>query len=265
MEMTARERFLAAANHRPVDRVPLDMTLEIGAYNRLVRYLDNGLPEIDTCGTNLMVYPSAEFCQTLGIDVMYLKIGAPRRVRPFVYGDDSFTTEFGLVYKKSVTGSGIIDYEPCNAPFADFTVEDLNSYDWPAPEDETIFAGLRERAKALTEEYDVALGGYFNGSVFSTPSLLRGMEQWLVDLLIDEEFACRLMEIMCDYYTRLYCKALDACGEYLSFVRLDFDDFGTQNGLLISRELFNRLVRPYEEKFCRDVKAHFRKRSIRTA
>ena len=87
MAMTARERFLAAANHQPIDRVPLDMTLEIGAYNKLVRYLDNGLPEIHTCGTNLMVYPSAEFCQTLGIDVMYLKIGAPKRVKPFVYGD----------------------------------------------------------------------------------------------------------------------------------------------------------------------------------
>ena len=85
------------------------------------------------------------------------------------------------------------------------------------------------------------------------------MEQWLVDLLIDEDFARRLMEIMCDYYTRLYCKALDICGEYLSFVRLDFDDFGTQNGLLISRDMFNNLVRPYEEKFCRDVKAHFKK------
>ena len=226
MTMTPRERFLAAANQQPVDRIPLDMTLEIGAYNRLVRYLNNGMPEINTCGTNLMVYPDVEFCQALGIDVMYLKIGAPKRVKPFTYGDDTFTTEFGLTYKKSVTGSGIIDYEPCNAPFADFTVEDLEQYDWPDPEDDNIFVGLREQAKQITEKYDVALGGYFNGSVFSTPSLLRGMEQWLVDLLIDQEFARRLMEIMCDYYTRLYCKALDVCGEYLSFVRLDFDDFG---------------------------------------
>ena len=143
MTMTPRERFLAAANQQPVDRIPLDMTLEIGAYNRLVRYLNNGMPEINTCGTNLMVYPDVEFCQALGIDVMYLKIGAPKRVKPFTYGDDTFTTEFGLTYKKSVTGSGIIDYEPCNAPFADFTVEDLEQYDWPDPEDDNIFVGLR--------------------------------------------------------------------------------------------------------------------------
>lgn len=262
MAMTSRERFIAAASHKPVDRVPLDMTMEIGAYNKLVRYLDGklgDLPEIHTCGTNLMVYPSVEFCKALGIDVMYLKIGAPKRVKPFTYGDDTFTTEFGLVYKRAVSGSGIVDYEPSNAPFADFTIEDLNNYDWPDPEDDNIFIGLRERAKELVEDHDMAVGGYFNGSVFSTPSLLRGMEQWLVDLLIDEEFACRFMEIMCDYYTKLYCKALDICGDYLSFVRLDFDDFGTQNGLLISRETFNKLVRPYEEKFCRDVKEHFLK------
>lgn len=55
-------------------------------------------------------------------------------------------------------------------------MEDLDQFDWPDPEDDNIFVGLREQAKQITEKYDVALGGYFNGSVFSTPSLLRGME-----------------------------------------------------------------------------------------
>ncbi|MGI6031498.1 MAG: uroporphyrinogen decarboxylase family protein [Eubacteriales bacterium] len=257
--MTSRERFVAAVSHKPIDRVPIDATFEIGAYNKLVRYLNNGLPEIHTCGTNLMVYPSVEFCKQMGIDIMYLKIGSPKRVKPFQYGDDSFTTEFGLIYKRAVSANGIVDYQPINTPFADFTVEDLDNYDWPDPEDDNIFVGLRERAKEVVEGHEMALGGYFNASIFTLPSLLRGMEQWLVDLLIDEEFARRFMEIMSDYYTKLYCKALDICGEYLSFVRLDMDDFGTQNGLLISRETFNNVVRPYEEKFCRAVKEHFLK------
>lgn len=258
--MTPRERFLAAVEHRPVDRVPFDMTISIGAYNNLIKYMKWDMPQMTSCGTNCMVYPGVDFYKAMGIDVMYLQIGAPSKVKvPFTYGMDSYTTEFGLTYKRVDCPGGIIDYEVCNSPFRDFEIEDLENYDWPDPLDPSIHKGLRERAQKIMSEYDVALGGYFNGSIFSTPSLMRGMDEWLVDLLINEDFARRFMEIMCDYYIKLYCKALDECGEYLTFVRLDFDDFGTQNGLLISKELFNRVVRPYEEKFCREVKEHFLK------
>ncbi len=257
--MTPRERFIAAVNQQPVDKIPFDMTITIGAYNNLIKYLNLDLPEIKNCGINMMVYPDVEFYQALGIDCMYLKIGAPSNVKPFQFGDEEYTTEFGQIYRKMFCTNGIIDYEVVNSPFRDFTIEDLENFPWPNPLDESIHAGLRETAQQICSRYDAALGGYFNASIFSTPSLLRGMDQWLMDLIIEEDFARRFMEIMCDYYTKLYCKALDQCGEYLSFVRLDFDDFGTQNGLLISKELFNRVVRPYEEKFCRSVKEHFLK------
>ena len=255
--MTSRERFLAAVEQKPIDKIPFDMTISIEAYNNLIKHLDVKLPEITTCGINCMVYPEVAFYEALGIDVMYLKIGAPKGVKAFTFGDPEVTNEFGLTYRKLVTASGLIDYEPVNTPFKDFTVEDLDRFPWPDPLDERIHAGLRERAEAILGRRDMAIGGYFFASLFTTPSLLRGMGQWLMDLLINEDFARRFMEILCDYYTKLYCKALDECGKHLSFVRLDHDDFGTQNGLLISRELFNRVVRPYEEKFCRAVKEHF--------
>lgn len=115
--MTPRERYFAASKLQPVDRLPLDMTFSIGAYNSLARYLGD-LPILTECGTNCNVYPDVSFYQKMGIDVMYLLIGSPSGVKPFHYGDDSFTTEFGFVYKKMVLPNGELDYEISNRPIS---------------------------------------------------------------------------------------------------------------------------------------------------
>ena len=67
-EMTPRQRYVAAANHQAVDRLPLDMTFSIGAYNSLARYLGD-LPILTECGTNCNVYPDVAFYEKMGIDV----------------------------------------------------------------------------------------------------------------------------------------------------------------------------------------------------
>ena len=62
--MTPRERYFAASKLQPVDRLPLDMTFSIGAYNSLARYLGD-LPSLTECGTNCNVYPDVSFWASL--------------------------------------------------------------------------------------------------------------------------------------------------------------------------------------------------------
>lgn len=69
------------------------------------------------------------------------------------------------------------------------------------------------------------------------PALMIGMEDFMAMLIADEEYACHIMEHFTEYYIKLYNRALDECGQYLTFLRIDMDDFGTQNGLFISREM----------------------------
>jgi hypothetical protein len=38
-EMTSRERVTTTLEHQEPDRVPLDLSMTIGAYSKLVRYL----------------------------------------------------------------------------------------------------------------------------------------------------------------------------------------------------------------------------------
>jgi uroporphyrinogen decarboxylase len=103
--------------------------------------------------------------------------------------------------------------------------------------------------------------GLFGASIFTLASLLRGMQQWYLDLLLEPDFAVRLMEILARYYTKLYCNAAAECGEYLDLIRIDNDDYGAQASLLISPEVFRSLVKPVMSAYYKIVKDFAKKRS----
>lgn len=256
--MTSRERIEAAISHQPVDRVPLEMTITHDAYHNLIRHMGLDHLAVDNAIIYSVVFPEPEFYDKMSLDTMWIPLNAPARVTPFKFGQPEYYTEFGLKWKK-VVQNGITEYETGNAPFADFELEDLESFDWPNPEDDFIFDGLYDKCRYLYNNTDKALMGYFAGSIFTLPSLLRGMGSWLVDLLADPEFAEAVISRFTDYYTKLYCKALSIAGEYISYVRMDYDDYGAQNGAMISKNLFESLVMPYHKKFYDTVRETYHK------
>lgn len=255
--MNSRERVRNAIEFKEIDRIPLDMCFTIGAYNNMVKYFDGKFPEATACNIWQLTFPPKEFLQHINVDCIYLSIGKPSTQPDYVWGCDEYTTEFGLTMKKSVTPDGYMDYEPYNAPFADFTVEDLEEFPWPDPTDEAMYAHLEAQAKDWYETTDLAIVGYFGASIFSHACMLRGMEQWLVDMLIDREFADVLLEKLTTYYTQVYCTALERCGKYLEFIRTDNDDYGTQNGLMISRDTYREVMKPHMVGFYSAIKKKF--------
>lgn len=247
--MTSRERIDAAINQKPVDRVPMDMTITFDAYNNFVRHQGWDHLVVDNALANSsVVFPAPEFYDRMNIDCIWVPLKPPSRVKPFKYGQPEFVSEWGQTFKK-VLQNGITEYEVASAPLTDLRLEDLEDYDWPNPEEDCIFDGLLEKCKDLYENTDKALVGFFGGSIFTLPSLLRGMEEWMVDLIAEPEFAKAVISKFCDYYTRLYCKALSIAGRYISIVRMDYDDYGTQNGPLISPQMFRDQIMPYHKKF----------------
>ena len=254
--MNSRERVQAALNYEKIDRIPFDATLSIGACNKLIDYLHLPVKKMDSCNIFQLCFPEPEVLKALGIDCAYLPVHVPSNVKPYTYGEEEHVTEFGLLYKKAVSGE-YEDMQVVNAPLADYELEDLDRFPWPDPNDDAIYAGLRERAKYLYENTDLALVGYFGGSMFTLASQMRGMEQWLYDLAGDPEFAVALMTRLKEYFITLYCRCLDECGEYLSFIRTDYDDYGAQNAGLISLKMYRELIRPVTDEFYDVVKKKF--------
>ena len=140
-------------------------------------------------------------------------------------------------------------------PIAEPTLEALRRYPWPDPHDPGRTEGLKDRALKLYETTDYALvldaAGF---GIFETGWMLRGFENFLMDLAAEPKFAEALMQGVADYYIALYDRVLAEAGEYLQVVMIG-DDLGTQNGPMISPETYRKLVKPAQKRVWQFLKS----------
>lgn len=257
--MTSRERVAHTLNHKQPDRPPFDCTLTIDAYNRLLDHLRLPIPHKTDCTLFSTVKVDPEMIEAMQLDFAYITLAPSTSFPAFTNGVESYTDLWGLEYKKMVQPNGVVNYQVVNAPLAEAGTDDLADYPWPDSDDDSLFRNMEQEASELYRNTDLALIGNFGGSLFTLASLLRGMEQWYVDLMLDKDFVNRLLDILITYYTTIYTRSIDLIGRYLSIVRIDNDDYGTQEGLLISRDLFVETIKPQVAEYYGTVKTAFQK------
>jgi uroporphyrinogen decarboxylase len=86
--------------------------------------------------------------------------------------------------------------------------------------------------------------GRFGGTILEQAAYLRGWERWLMDLVVEPEFAKRLMDIITDIQITLDEAGIREAGEYLSIFKLSGEDFGMQDRPLFSMKVWIELVLP---------------------
>lgn len=241
--MKSRERVRMAVSFEQTDRPPLDCTMTIDAYNNLIEYLQLNVPRAQDCTLFMTVQIDPRVISAMRLDLGYVGLSPRASLPPLRYHDRNYTDQWGLIYHRTVQPTGIVNFQIVNEPLAGTSIKDLERYPWPDPDDPSLYTGLRERAQRLHAE-DLAVVGNFGGSIFTLASLLRGMERWFMDLLLDPEYAERLIGILSDYHRRVTTNAIALAGDCLDIVRTDNDDYGTQGGLLISPDLFRSVVKP---------------------
>lgn len=124
------------------------------------------------------------------------------------------------------------------------TVEEVEAYaGWPSP-DWFDYSPVRGQCEAVRGEGRVAvfMGDRLNRVAQLKPAMyLRGMEQVLVDMVaspaIIEAIVGRVRAFYCEYLTRI----LEAAGGWIDIV-LTGDDFGAQNGPLVSPRMWERFL-----------------------
>src|SRR4030042_4292547 len=104
-------------------------------------------------------------------------------------------------------------------PIKEPTREALKKYPWPDPDDPGRVEGLRERAKELSERTPYALVVDLVGfGIFEQGWALRGMENFLMDLVLNPKFAETLIQRVTDYKVALWGHILDAVGQSVHVV-----------------------------------------------
>ena len=245
--MTPRECFNAAMNHEQPDRLLLDMGKHIGsihrrAYAQLKDYLGdanmvNGEVILDRMAQT--VVPDECLLERFDIDFRWI---VPNWVQVTEREDvPGYIDMWGVPYKATEDGDHcVVD----GAPMRQATLDNIDDFQWPDPNDPEQFKGLRERAKYLYENTDYVIGAdAIKAGVLMNSLQMRGYDKFFMDLAIDKPFAEALMDRILDTLKEMWSRYMDAVGEYVQIAYVT-DDLGSQTSLLISPRMFRQLLKP---------------------
>ena len=255
--MNSKERVLMALNHGQPDRVPMDLggrqtTLMIPAYEKLKAYLG-----FSGNKTKIMshiwqtVYVDEEILKHFSIDCRHIrpknKAFAP--TKPFAEGE-VFKDVWGV---ERVIADGYANI--CKHPLQKASLEQIESYDWPDPDVEFDYTGLRNHAKKLYEDNEYAMVGCIGSpcSTYEQAWYLRGLSEFLLDLVADKEIAHALLRSVVDNRKRSAELYLKEVGEYIDVIQLA-DDLGTQTNAIMSPALYREMIKPYQAELIAHIK-----------
>lgn len=260
---TSRRRVESTLRHREPDRVPYDLggTILTGihkkAYRRLRQHL--GLPEVpieieDPIQQLARVHEDVK--ERLQVDVFGINPGKPRGISTPNWsenGYDKLLDEWGIEWWKPQDGGLYFDMR--RHPLAEIdTIEGLAGYPFPDPLDPDRYAGMAERADELMNRRQVAyvLGRNAPG-IFEIALWMRGFENFYCDLLANQAFAEALLDLICEVKMKYWAQALGLVGPNVMIVS-EADDLASQNGVLVSPELYRKLIKPRHAKLFAFIK-----------
>jgi uroporphyrinogen decarboxylase len=133
------------------------------------------------------------------------------------------------------------------------TVSDLATHPWPEP-DWWDFSQLPALTQQINDPRPYHLR-FRAGSVFELAWQLRGMEQFLMDLALAPEIPEYIMTRICDVLVENLKAALEIAGDAIDMVYF-YDDVATQKSLMVSRKMWERLIKPHHQRIIDTTKSY---------
>ena len=237
--LTGRERVHLALAHRTTDRIPIALVCA-GINPPAMRELDAYLRRERNVGAEQWLLPLVDIAQ---VDPAY--IGPPLPPRTDIWG----------VERREVSyGPGSYD-EISRYPLAGAATRRRPSERTAGriPPGSTTRA-CPARIAAVRAERDRAIM-VWNGNIFETSWYMRGLEQMLVDVMVDEELAWAIMERVTDFFVAYFDRVLAAAPGGIDLI-FTADDIGDQRGLLMPKDKWQRLIVPHHARLNRTIHAH---------
>jgi len=221
--MTNRERVLSALRHQQPDKVPYQIGFTQKMQGRMAEF-----------------YGDPDFASRLGNCLFTLSCeprGAWRQVAPDVWEDD-----FGVQWNRSVDKDiGVV----CNRAV---TPENLQDYEFRDPADPSRYASYAEALGAHRGSFVVANLGF---SLFERAWTLTGMENLLMAMVAEKEFAHALLDRILEFNLRVIESACSFGIDAMMFG----DDWGHQRGLIMGPVLWREFIEPRVRRMYQAAKA----------
>jgi uroporphyrinogen decarboxylase len=262
--MTSRERVRRALHHEIPDRVPIDLGgNQTGIHRNAYRNLIGHLGIKDEIRIMDAVQQLAQPCETVlerfHIDTRYIAAGPAASWKGGIVSVErdghrwqDLTDEFGVRWSMPDDAPHYMDITL--HPLASASLEDLEAYSWPRGDDPSRFAGLRERALALRRETPYAVVSGISGVVYEIGWYLRGLEQWMCDLVTQPQFCEAMLDQTLKFWLDWFRVFLDEVGDVVDVIMIG-DDLAGQNGPLFNPALYRRLVKPRHRQLVQYIRS----------
>ena len=239
--MDSKTRVLSAINLEMPDRVPCDFHATPAIQDRLYEHFG--------------VDSYKKLMEKLGVDMIDIR----GIIDPLWKGPVPEVTELpdgvkqnylGWQMKTVETEFGAIESH-CGYIFEDAEgIKDIESFDWPSV-DWFDFSNMN----ALLDEYSGYAIMASGASVFQHPTLVRGLDNLLCDMMASPEMAEYIIDKYTDFYVDYFAEMFRVTQGRIDILRIA-DDFGTQIGPLISPKLFRKFAKPKIQKLVDVAHAH---------
>ena len=286
--MNSRERVITALEHKEPDRVPIDLGgwpetgIAAVASKNLKEFL--GIREGKVRVYDLvqqLAQPEEQVLRKVKADALFLfkpmqwksstlPDGSPCEVpdtidyintaqfKPKTLSDESkvvLDSKGNVLFRMPKNGWY---YDPIYRPLGEARdVKDIEKYTWPNPKDPIIaekLEDLRCKAENLYKNTSYIITMDTGGSAFELVWGCRGFENFLTDLITNQKFAEYLMDKFVESQMKMFEATINVVGNYVQVVEIT-DDLGTQNGPIISPDLYRKLIKPRQKKFCEFIKS----------
>ncbi len=236
--MNSKERVLTAVAHSQPDRIPVDYW---------------AVPELtETLLEEFGLVNEDELLEKLKIDIRYVKpsfSGSDFKEQPDGslhkrLSDGTFADIWGVKRKKISWGKGSY-LEMISSPLEEAnSVKEIKNHSWPDVE-AFNYESILNQCLNYKDFAIICTGDRLTtrASIFKLAMYLRGMDRFFMDLALNpglvETLVAKLLEFHLEHNRRIF----EIAAKHIDIFMLG-DDFGSENGLLISLAMFRKFFKP---------------------
>ncbi len=244
--MNSKQRVMAALTRKGLpDRVPLQFDLcrslleEASAkYGIPVQYNRSYYEDVT------YRISANELRTAMGSDCVIVGAGLPAGYEHPATEDGGFINEFGMVMKP-----GVLYYDVVGMPFAGPTTpEDVRAFPWPDPLAPGRYDNAIRDIARFKDEYFIV--GDLELTMFEMAWHMTGLEKFLVDMSTGEEYIGVLLDKVLEFSAGVGKKLVELGVDGI----WTGDDFGAQNGMLISPRMWRKIFKPRMAELWQELK-----------
>lgn len=260
-KLKPRERVRLAMAFEETDKIPTAIGggpygIVDELYKGLLDYYSLGVPINPFRKGHNISFMDDRIFDKLGTDFRYVYPSlSPSSPVQQADTPDAFLDAFGQVWKRSIpyyyAGKGVLS-----------EIERIDQIDeiisWPDPIDKRWFSSTGARAKELREstDYWITARMVVSHGPFQYASDLRGMENFMMDMMVRPDMATALLEKIGDVYCGFYTQYLAACGAYIDMIELPGDDYAGNKNLILSPVMFRKFIKPIVDRMVKTIRSY---------